>query len=172
MLNNQFLFCIWLVLKERKYHERFDDPKKHQGQFGEVPEIEKVIGNISNGFFIEVGALNGISISNTLYFELARNWSGNCHVQYVHENQNILVSYLEPFEIKVCVLSEAIKKWSFLALYVKSLRDFSCFYASVRCWPWGAKGPVLIIFVTKVMECWGLLWILPTAIVLLCHLRF
>ncbi len=32
--------------------------------------------NLSNGFFIEAGANNGIDQSNTLYFEKYRNWRG------------------------------------------------------------------------------------------------
>jgi len=32
--------------------------------------------NYSNGFFIELGAMNGITFSNTLFFERNLNWSG------------------------------------------------------------------------------------------------
>jgi FkbM family methyltransferase len=38
-------------------------------------KIEKYI-NIDNGFFIELGANDGITQSNTLYFERFRNWTG------------------------------------------------------------------------------------------------
>ena len=51
-------------------------PMKHLGQFKEVPGIEKEIGPLKNGFFIEVGALDGVEFTNTLYFESAHNWTG------------------------------------------------------------------------------------------------
>ncbi len=38
-------------------------------------EIEKIL-NYENGFFIEIGANNGINQSNTLYFEKFKGWSG------------------------------------------------------------------------------------------------
>lgn len=37
---------------------------------------EQVFKNKTNGFFVEVGALDGFGASNTWYFEMERNWSG------------------------------------------------------------------------------------------------
>ena len=36
-----------------------------------------VKGQQTNGFFIESGAYDGEHLSNTLYFELERNYTGN-----------------------------------------------------------------------------------------------
>ena len=44
-----------------------------------MPGIEKEIGPLKNGFFIEVGALDGVEFTNTLYFESAHNWTGKGH---------------------------------------------------------------------------------------------
>lgn len=38
-------------------------------------EIEQIL-NYDNGYFIEIGANNGVNQSNTLYFEKFRGWSG------------------------------------------------------------------------------------------------
>jgi hypothetical protein len=38
-------------------------------------KIEKYL-DFDNGFFVELGANNGIEQSNTLYFELFRGWKG------------------------------------------------------------------------------------------------
>lgn len=48
-----------------KYHSINDLDKK----------IEKYL-NLDNGFFIELGANDGVTQSNTLYFERHRNWKG------------------------------------------------------------------------------------------------
>ena len=50
------------------------------GQFGQPVEVEKILKGLlksmSRGFFIECGAFDGISLSNTLHFELKYNWTG------------------------------------------------------------------------------------------------
>ena len=35
------------------------------------------LGNKTNGFYIECGAADGEEGSNTLYFEIRRDWRGN-----------------------------------------------------------------------------------------------
>ena len=57
-----------------------------KGQFNQVPKIEEVLGlptqpnptqpNPTPGFYIEAGAADGESISNTLYFEMHHGWTG------------------------------------------------------------------------------------------------
>lgn len=49
------------------------------GQSFALDKLDKKLNqyiNIENGFFIEVGANNGIRQSNTLYFERYKNWRG------------------------------------------------------------------------------------------------
>jgi len=51
-----------------------------------------------NGFFIELGAANGLLLSNTLFFEKKRNWNGICiepnpaNVRSLLNNRNCLIS--------------------------------------------------------------------------------
>ena len=59
----------------------FKNPKvPENGQFGQVPKIEKILGlsknNPQSGFFIEAGAADGEWFSNTLYFERHHGWTG------------------------------------------------------------------------------------------------
>ena len=68
------------AFKERGTNPVLHQPNKHLGQFKEVPGLEKAIGPLKNGFFIEVGALNGVVYTNTLYFESAHNWTGKSYV--------------------------------------------------------------------------------------------
>ncbi len=36
--------------------------------------VDKLLGGMTNGFFIECGAFDGEFLSNSLFFELKRNW--------------------------------------------------------------------------------------------------
>jgi len=61
------------------------------GQMGQPFEVEKLLGLNStrkgrNGFFIEAGAADGETISNTLYFETKFGWNG----LLVEPNPNLL----------------------------------------------------------------------------------
>lgn len=49
--------------------------KKYHGQWKIDQQIEKYV-NFDGGYYVELGAVDGIGLSNTLYFERSRNWSG------------------------------------------------------------------------------------------------
>ena len=38
--------------------------------------MDEYFGGKKNGFFIEAGAWNGVYLSNSLYLEMERNWTG------------------------------------------------------------------------------------------------
>jgi len=52
------------------------NPPKLVGQIGVPPIVDKLLGEKRNGFFIESGAYDGEEHSNSLYFEIKRNFSG------------------------------------------------------------------------------------------------
>ncbi|XP_042858653.1 protein Star-like [Penaeus japonicus] len=45
-------------------------------QYGQSMIFNKMLRNMANGFFIEVGAHDGESLSNSLFFEKQLNWTG------------------------------------------------------------------------------------------------
>ena len=47
------------------------------GQFNQPRFIADLQKNMQNGFFIECGAADGESLSNTLLLEMQYNWTGN-----------------------------------------------------------------------------------------------
>lgn len=51
---------------------------KSQSQLGQDLEVLKFYDNKDGGFFIEVGASDGISLSNTYLLEMNHNWKGIC----------------------------------------------------------------------------------------------
>lgn len=61
---------LWALLRDTKLHL-----KKYHGANGIDAKIEKYLSH-RDGFYVELGAADGIGFSNTLYFELHKNWSG------------------------------------------------------------------------------------------------
>ena len=47
-------------------------------QIGQDIEVLKVYNNKLNGFFVEIGASNGVGYSNTFLLETKYNWKGIC----------------------------------------------------------------------------------------------
>ena len=60
---------MWKIIKQ------FKKEKKYFGLNNLDLKLEKYL-NYNNGFFIELGANDGISQSNTYYFEKNKNWNG------------------------------------------------------------------------------------------------
>merc|ERR1712223_906245 len=52
------------------------NPPELEGQIGVPPFVDTILGNKTNGFYIECGAADGEEGSNTLYFEIKRDWKG------------------------------------------------------------------------------------------------
>ena len=46
------------------------------GQLGAPILVDRILGHKRNGFFIEAGAVDGLHLSNTLFFETRRNFTG------------------------------------------------------------------------------------------------
>jgi FkbM family methyltransferase len=50
----------------------------YYSQIGQDKWVHSVLGNKRNGFFIELGACDGLYLSNTLFFERTLGWNGIC----------------------------------------------------------------------------------------------
>ena len=50
--------------------------KRHYSQIGQSEYIDKLLQRRRNGIFLESGAYDGETLSNSLFFELHRNWTG------------------------------------------------------------------------------------------------
>jgi len=81
--------CLVADIKNNWLHKRLnplgnyrfaaDPPDKlgHlRGQAGQAELVDRILGQKTGGFFIECGAAEGEVYSNTLFFELKRNWTG------------------------------------------------------------------------------------------------
>jgi len=50
--------------------------RKDASQMGQSTFVDKLLSGRRNGFFVECGAADGETYSNSLFFELQRNWTG------------------------------------------------------------------------------------------------
>lgn len=50
----------------------------YNSQIGQDRWVQHVLGDKRDGFFVELGACDGIHFSNTLFFERERGWKGIC----------------------------------------------------------------------------------------------
>ena len=50
--------------------------KYFSGQHNQSWIIDDLLGGRSNGYFLEAGAWDGTYLSNSLFFEVERNWTG------------------------------------------------------------------------------------------------
>ena len=50
----------------------------YKSQIGQDKWVYSVIGDKKKGYFIEIGAANGIDLSNTFFFEKTLQWDGIC----------------------------------------------------------------------------------------------
>ena len=72
-------------------------------QFGQSSFVDKELGNIENGFFVECGAADGTYLSNTLFFEKARNWTGLLIEANPKFFQSMLSSGRNAYMINACL---------------------------------------------------------------------
>ena len=50
----------------------------YSSQIGQDKWVHSIIGDKKDGYFIELGACDGLYLSNTLFFERNLNWNGIC----------------------------------------------------------------------------------------------
>jgi len=50
--------------------------RRHYSQIGQSQLVDKLLKGRRNGVFLECGAADGVAFSNSLFFEMYRNWTG------------------------------------------------------------------------------------------------
>jgi hypothetical protein len=80
-----------------------DKNRSDFSQIGQSGVMDSALGSKRNGFFIEAGGFNGEDFSNTIFFELERNWTGlliepitELYDQLVKKNRNV-------YSINACI---------------------------------------------------------------------
>ena len=75
---NKFFHKNWFLRPSSLPYNLLGKPldKKFFSQEKQDEWVDNYLKQKSNGIFLEVGAVDGVSLSNTLFFERERNWTG------------------------------------------------------------------------------------------------
>ena len=94
--------------------EKFQS-KKYFSQYKQDKFVDEYFKSMQNGIFLEVGAADGVTISNTLFFERNRNWTGVLIEPNKHLYNSLVTVKRKSYSINACLsLNEKIDVASFL----------------------------------------------------------
>lgn len=74
----------------------------YYSQLGQDSFIDNFFNGKENGIFIEIGANDGKTHSNTLFFEEKRNWTGIC-IEPLPDKFELLNSFRKSINLNLCV---------------------------------------------------------------------
>ena len=77
-------------------------PPKLDGQIGVPKIIDDLLGNKNNGFYIESGGHDGEELSNSLFFELKRNYRGLLVEPNKDNYKKLLGVHRKAFSVNAC----------------------------------------------------------------------
>jgi FkbM family methyltransferase len=80
-----------------------DKTRKDFSQIGQSKYIDSLLNSKRNGFFVEAGGYDGEELSNSLYFELERNWTGILIEAIPSYYKQILSKNRKIFSINCCI---------------------------------------------------------------------
>jgi len=90
------------LTRPRKLHK----PPKDSSQVGQSPFVDKLLSGRRGGFFIECGAVDGETLSNSLFFELERNWTGLLIEANPDYHRALLDKNRRAFVLNTCLSTE------------------------------------------------------------------
>ena len=94
-------------------------------QYGQSTYMDKIFDKKTSGFFIEAGAYNGEDISNTLFFEIQRNWTGILIEPVPELFESIVSKKRNAYAINVCIAEKYPTVVNFRIANSKSLSGIS-----------------------------------------------
>jgi hypothetical protein len=77
--------------------------QKHYSQINQSEIIDALLKQKENGFFIESGAFDGETLSNSLFFEKSRNWTGLLVEANPANFQSLLGKNRRAYKVNSCV---------------------------------------------------------------------
>jgi len=91
------------------------NPKKlHYSQFGQSQYVDKLLKSRHNGVFLECGAWDGVTLSNSLFFEIHRNWTGILIEANPERVKSLIKRNRNAYVVRACL---SVTKKPYLARY-------------------------------------------------------
>jgi FkbM family methyltransferase len=84
----------------------YNKNRKDFSQIGQSKYIDSLLDSKKNGFFVEAGGFNGESFSNSLFFELERNWTGILIEAVPSLYKQIISKNRKSFTINCCIANK------------------------------------------------------------------
>ena len=72
----KYILNNWLLPPFYEDYKLANPNRTHYSQQGQSETVDQLLKNRTGGFFIEAGALSGEWLSNSLFFEKSRGWTG------------------------------------------------------------------------------------------------
>ena len=88
----------WIYPPGPGYGQVVDNSQAGQSKF-----IDSLLNQKENGFFVECGAQNGLKLSNTIFFETKRNWTGLLVEAERPFFENIISLHRKAYAINACM---------------------------------------------------------------------
>jgi len=79
---------------------------KDRSQAGQSVFVDKLLARRQHGFFVECGAFDGESLSNSLFFETQRNWTGLLIEANPNYHRSLLNKNRRAYVLRTCLSSE------------------------------------------------------------------
>ena len=80
--------------------------KKDASEYGQSTFVDKLLSGRRGGFFIECGAADGETYSNSLFFELERNWTGLLIEANSDYHRKLLEKNRRAYVLNACLSTE------------------------------------------------------------------
>lgn len=96
---------------------------KDYSQMKQSIKVDNLLDNLTNGFFIEAGAFDGEALSNTLFFETQRNWTGLLIEPIPSIYKDLIAKNRNAFSINACIGDNKPSIQAFNVLHVLSVRS-------------------------------------------------
>lgn len=94
-------------------------------QLGQDTFIDTILNKKYNGVFVDIGAHDGKSCSNTLFFEESRNWTGIC-IEPGPNEFKILNSFRKSININACISNyDGESEFTYIEGYANMLSGLS-----------------------------------------------
>ena len=116
-------FVKTVIVPPSKGPRNLLDSRSDKSQVGQSKFIDNLLGKKRNGFFIEAGGYDGESHSNSLFFEIERDWTGIL-IEPIPSLYNKLISKKRnTFAINACIADRKPFVAKFRVLHVLSGRE-------------------------------------------------